>query len=68
MVTGLLQVYKNADPIHMMELLTSLSLKSEDLTPRDKLEIGQLYHLLAEIVRQRDNDLTEEIQQLKIPA
>lgn len=68
MVTGLLEVYRHADPIHMMELLNQLTLNSDHLTDRDKVEIGQLHHLLAEIARQRDNDLTETVQLLKIPA
>jgi hypothetical protein len=68
MVTSLLQVYQDGNPIYMMELLTEIISRDQNLHPSDKAELSKLHSLLAAIATQRQHDTLETITLMKIPA
>lgn len=68
MVTGILKVYKNGDPLHMIELLTEMLATSPNLHDVDRVEVGEVINLLTAVARQREQDYAGTIAELKIPA
>ena len=60
MVTELMHIFADGDPIRMMELLvymTSVASQQGLLSPGDYQHISELHFLLAAIVRQRETGI-----------
>nr|MBB6148885.1 hypothetical protein [Mucilaginibacter sp. SP1R1] len=71
MVAEFLNLYKDGDPIRLMELLMDLSelgSKSGLLTDHDRTSISQLNHVLGAVAHQRETDCRQIITLLKASA